>query len=75
VADYCEHCNGTLCSVRDGEFLDWLNDCWFLKVYVTWSQKLHEYNIHYPLSDVFDINDVPKVAPVFLVIILILLPR
>jgi hypothetical protein len=31
VAGSCEHGGGPLGSVKGREFLDWLNDCWFLK--------------------------------------------
>jgi hypothetical protein len=27
VAGPCEHGNATLCSIKDGEFLDYLNNC------------------------------------------------
>jgi hypothetical protein len=31
VAGSCEHGNEDSGSIKGGEFLNWLNDCWFLK--------------------------------------------
>jgi hypothetical protein len=40
VADYCENCNETSCSIKGEEFLNWMNDCQLHKNgFVTWSQS------------------------------------